>query len=75
MSLLEEISQLIHILEKESLKPLQIQSSQVYLNQICLQLIVVPKHSLALENIVQSLHPDMLAKDGLFKLVSESGFF
>ena len=71
MSLLEEISQLIHILEKESLKPLQIQSSQVYLNQICLQLIVAPKHSLALENIVQSLHPDMLAKDGLFKLLQQ----
>ena len=70
MSLLEEISQLIHILEKESLKPLQIQSSQVYLNQICLQLIVAPKHSLALENIVQSLHidrVDMLAKDGLIQ--------
>ena len=35
------------------------------------QLIVAPKHSLALENIVQSLHPDMLAKDGLFKLLQQ----
>ena len=69
INLLEEINDLIYTLEKEPLKPLQMNSSQVHSDQVGLELLLPPKYSLALETIVQSLHPDMLAKDGLLKLL------